>query len=77
MLELWPFHQALLGMPVLGGPKMAYTEWADELLRLIDEIERFGHEVSVEKDGSLRVWDLNLHHFVALKPSPQDGWNRA
>lgn len=53
---------------------MNYKQWAYELLRLIDDIEAKGHEVSVEKDGSIRVWDHNLHDFVALKPTPQDGW---
>lgn len=53
-----------------------YKYWANELHRLIDDIEFKGYEVSVEKDGSVRVWDRNLHDFVALKPSPRDGWNK-
>ncbi len=53
-----------------------HTYWAERLHKLITEVEELGFEVSVEKDGSLRVWDYDLHQFVALKAHPQRGWQQ-
>ncbi len=51
-----------------------FNYWAERLYKLITEVEELGFEVSVEKDGSVRVWDYDLHHFTTLKTHPQRGW---